>query len=107
MGLRMAAALRLFEGFLPALLSIRPRHRGAASEDQLISLVAGPYADLVAVRVNGDGRHSRAREHQRPGRRPAPVHQLVRSGGTGWEADEVSALQGVLPFGSAQHDRAP
>src|SRR5438876_210358 len=35
-------------------------------------------ADLVAVRINGDGRHPRAREHQRPRRRLAPVLVVIR-----------------------------
>src|SRR5438876_1510756 len=91
---------------LPFFLAVRPRHRTAASEDQLVRLLAGPHGDLVAVRIDGDGGHSRAREHQGPRRRRRPVHQLVRSGRTRREADEVSALQGVLAVRRPHHDRA-
>ena len=40
---------------VPAFLAVRPRHGGAAPEDQVVLLVAGEDADRVAVRVHGDG----------------------------------------------------
>src|SRR4026208_1633673 len=74
---------------VPAFLSVGPRHGGAPPEDQL-DFFADEHADLVAVRVDGAGQSSRCREQQRPRRRVAPVHHLVRSGGPGRKADQVS-----------------
>jgi hypothetical protein len=39
---------------VPAFLSVRPRHRGGAPEEQLVLLV-GEDADLVALGIHGDG----------------------------------------------------
>jgi hypothetical protein len=39
------------DGFVPAFLAVRPRHRGAPSEDQLVSLVTGkpPISDEISA----------------------------------------------------------
>src|SRR5262249_20767792 len=92
-------------GLVPALLAVRPRHGGATLEDEVV-LFASPDADCVAVRVDGDARHLRAREQQRPRGRLAPVHDLVRSGRPGREANQVPRLQGLLAVGRAHYDGA-
>ena len=45
------------------------------------------------------------REEQRSRPRVAPVHDLVRSGRTSREADEIAALERVLAVGGAHDDR--
>src|SRR5262245_25414633 len=73
----LARALSGSVDLVPALLAVGPRHGAVAAEDEVVPVVAGPDADLVAVGIDGDRWEASAGEQERPRRCVAAVHDLV------------------------------
>src|SRR5437764_485899 len=71
----------------------------APAEHEVLHAAAGPDADLVAVRVDGDRRLVLRRDHQHPDGLLGQVRDLVRAAGAGREADDVA---GDEPLGAAR-----
>src|SRR2546423_7370919 len=61
-------------------------------------VVAGEHAELVAVRVDRDGRLVERRDHQHA----RGTGHLVSALGPSWEADDVARLERGLAFGRPQ-----
>src|SRR5215204_2160508 len=77
-----------------------------ALRDQLVLVVAGPDADLVAVGVDGHRRVALRGEHQQADGHLAAVRQLVRAFRALGEADDLAGLQGLVAARPANRQRA-
>src|SRR5436190_117648 len=89
-----------------SLLAVEVLDARRARREQVLALVAGPDAHLVAVRVRGRRRERDARPHQDPRGRVAVVEQLVGALGALGEEDDVVGREPLGALRRAQRRRA-